>query len=112
MGQRTSYPPGTFSWAELHTSDATGAKEFYGALFGWDFEDIPIADDNVYTMAHLDGGDAAAILNVVAVLARPVPDFGGVHRRADPPAGPTCGATRATRSPAHLAGMADVPSER
>jgi uncharacterized protein len=61
MGERTSYAPGTFSWAELHTSDGAGAKEFYGALFGWDFEDIPIGEDNVYTMAHLSGGDAAAM---------------------------------------------------
>ena len=33
MGERTSYAPGTFSWSELVTSDADGAKSFYsGAL--------------------------------------------------------------------------------
>jgi uncharacterized protein len=36
MGERTSYPPGTFSWTELVTSDADAAKTFYGSLFGWD----------------------------------------------------------------------------
>ena len=30
MAERTSYPPGTFSWAELATSDADAAKAFYG----------------------------------------------------------------------------------
>lgn len=35
MGIRTSYPPGTFSWVELVTTDAAAATAFYGALFGW-----------------------------------------------------------------------------
>ena len=36
MGERTSYAPGTFSWAELVTSDAEAAKDFYTKLFRWD----------------------------------------------------------------------------
>ena len=36
------------------TSDADAAKEFYGALFGWTFEDMPMADDGtIYSMASL-----------------------------------------------------------
>ena len=31
--------PGAFSWNELNTRDATAAKEFYGRIFGWEFED-------------------------------------------------------------------------
>ncbi|MCX2970797.1 MULTISPECIES: VOC family protein [Streptomyces] len=27
--------PGSLSWTELYTSDAAGAKRFYGELFGW-----------------------------------------------------------------------------
>ena len=34
--------PGAFSWSELMTSDPASAREFYGALFGWRFDD-PIA---------------------------------------------------------------------
>src|SRR6266513_1340550 len=44
MGERTSYPPGTFSWVDLGTTDADGAKVFYGNLLGWEFEDMPVAD--------------------------------------------------------------------
>ena len=44
MGERTSYEPGTFSFAELATSDADGAKTFYGAVFGWEYEDNPLGD--------------------------------------------------------------------
>jgi predicted enzyme related to lactoylglutathione lyase len=61
MGERTSHAPGTFSWADLSTSDAAGAKAFYTSLFGCDFEDNPIPDDGVYTML-LNGGKAVAAL--------------------------------------------------
>ena len=43
MGERTSYPPGTFSWAELATSDAGAAKAFYTSVFGWDYRGQPAA---------------------------------------------------------------------
>ena len=61
MGERTSYPPGTFSWAELATSDADGAKAFYASVFGWEYRDSPIPDGSVYTMATRDGKDVAAL---------------------------------------------------
>ena len=61
MGDRTSYPPGTFSWAELATSDADAAKSFYTALFGWEYDDRPIPDAGVYSMAMRDGRQVAAV---------------------------------------------------
>ncbi len=35
MGERTSYPHGTFCFADLGTTDAAAAKAFYTGLFGW-----------------------------------------------------------------------------
>jgi uncharacterized protein len=61
MGERTSYEPGTFSWAELATSDADAAKTFYSSLFGWDYDDAPVGDDQVYSMARRDGRNVAAL---------------------------------------------------
>jgi predicted enzyme related to lactoylglutathione lyase len=61
MGERTSYAPGTFSWVELSTTDADGAKGFYTGLFGWDAEDNPIPGDGVYTMLNLRGKPVAAL---------------------------------------------------
>jgi predicted enzyme related to lactoylglutathione lyase len=62
MGERTSYPPGTFSWTELMTSDADGAKAFYAKLFGWDYDDQPTGPDGpVYSMAQRDGHSVAAL---------------------------------------------------
>jgi uncharacterized protein len=63
MGERTSYPPGTFSWAELATSDADAAKAFYTQLFGWEYEDNPVPDDQVYSMARRDGHHVAALFS-------------------------------------------------
>ncbi|WP_028059367.1 VOC family protein [Candidatus Solirubrobacter pratensis] len=61
MGERTSYAPGTFSWAELVTSDADAAKAFYASLFGWSYDDRPIGDGQVYSMAQRDGKTVAAL---------------------------------------------------
>jgi predicted enzyme related to lactoylglutathione lyase len=61
MGDRTSYPPGTFSWAELVTTDADSAKAFYTALLGWDYDDQPVGGDQVYSMATRDGKHVAAL---------------------------------------------------
>jgi predicted enzyme related to lactoylglutathione lyase len=32
--------PGALTWNELATKDIPGAKEFYGPLFGWEFQDM------------------------------------------------------------------------
>jgi uncharacterized protein len=61
MGERTSYTPGTFNWVDLNTDDQDGAKAFYGALFGWQYEDIPIGEGMVYSMAKVDGHSVAAL---------------------------------------------------
>ena len=62
MGTRTEHAPGTFSWVDLTTSDSAGAKDFYGGLLGWEFEDNEIpGDGGVYTMCKLGGDEVAAI---------------------------------------------------
>jgi predicted enzyme related to lactoylglutathione lyase len=61
MGERTSYAPGTFSWVELATSDADAAKRFYSTLFGWQYDDNPVGNGQVYSMANLDGQRVAAL---------------------------------------------------
>ena len=61
MGERTSHPPGTFSWVDLGTTDADGAKAFYGALLGWEFQDIPVPGAPPYSMAAIGGLTVAAL---------------------------------------------------
>jgi predicted enzyme related to lactoylglutathione lyase len=61
MGERTSHAPGTFSWTDLSTTDPDGAKRFYAELFGWDYDDQPIPQGGVYSMARKEGKDVAAV---------------------------------------------------
>ena len=61
MGERESYAPGTFCWVDLGTTDAGGAKAFYGRLFGWESEDMPAGEGSTYTMLRLGGRDVAAL---------------------------------------------------
>ena len=58
MGTRTSYPPGTFCWVDLSTSDRDGARSFYDGLLGWAFDERPGAGGS-FSMATV-GGDAVA----------------------------------------------------
>jgi hypothetical protein len=55
--------PGTPCWVDLATTDQAAAKAFYGGLFGWSYEDMPMdeAGQQRYSMASLDGSYAAAI---------------------------------------------------
>jgi predicted enzyme related to lactoylglutathione lyase len=61
MAERTSFPHGTFSWVELATTDQDAAKGFYSRLFGWDYDDSPVGDGVVYSMAKLQDKYVAAI---------------------------------------------------
>ena len=61
MGERTEYRPGTFSWADLATTDPDDAKRFYGDLFGWSYDDLPVGDGLVYTMCRLGESTVAAL---------------------------------------------------
>jgi uncharacterized protein len=61
MGERESYAPGTFCWADLGTTDADAAKAFYTGVFGWEAVDAPAGDAGTYTTFKLDGHDVAAM---------------------------------------------------
>lgn len=61
MGKRERHEPGTFSWVDLATTDAAAAKEFYGELLGWDYEDNPVPGGGTYSIARLDGDNVAAV---------------------------------------------------
>ncbi len=61
MGERTGYAPGTFCWSDLATTDQPAAKAFYGALLGWEAEDMPMEEGVFYSMMRLGGRSVAAI---------------------------------------------------
>ena len=61
MPTRTSYAQGTPNWVDLQTSDQEAAKTFYAGLFGWTYDDQPMPQGPVYSMAMLGGHTVAAI---------------------------------------------------
>jgi predicted enzyme related to lactoylglutathione lyase len=61
VGERSEHRPGTFSWTDLTTSDQEAAKAFYGELFGWQAEEIPVGEGITYTMMSIDGKNVAAV---------------------------------------------------
>jgi predicted enzyme related to lactoylglutathione lyase len=55
MPERTEYAHGVPSWVDLGTTDVEDAKRFYGALFGWEAEDMPTDQGMPYTMFTKNG---------------------------------------------------------
>jgi predicted enzyme related to lactoylglutathione lyase len=60
MPEMTTYAPGTPAWIDLGTTDPAGARDFYGGLFGWEF-DIGPAEVGHYTFAKLNGKYVAGL---------------------------------------------------
>lgn len=57
MSEKPSF--GEFCWNELSTPNVKKAKEFYGKLFGWEFEDHDMGD-MTYTMIKSKGKRSCA----------------------------------------------------
>jgi predicted enzyme related to lactoylglutathione lyase len=66
MTEVTSHEPGSFTWAELSTSDPKAAKAFYTALFGWSAVDNPMGQgpDDIYTRLQIGGKDVGALFKM------------------------------------------------
>ncbi len=70
MPARSEYAPGTPSWIDLATPDIAAAKQFYGALFGWSFEDASTDDpQNPYVMVELGGKAVAGMMSLSEEMA-------------------------------------------
>jgi hypothetical protein len=67
MTEVTRHEPGSFSWAELATTDTKAAKSFYTALFGWTFTDGPMGPgpEDIYTRLQLGGRDVGALYRMM-----------------------------------------------
>jgi predicted enzyme related to lactoylglutathione lyase len=62
MIERDEYPAGTPCWVDTSQPDPEAATQFYGPLFGWEFEDrMPAGAPGHYFAASLDGRAVAAV---------------------------------------------------
>jgi predicted enzyme related to lactoylglutathione lyase len=62
MAERDRYIPGVPCWVDTTQPDPEAAAEFYGGIFGWEFEDVmPPGSDAKYLEARIGGKRVAAI---------------------------------------------------
>jgi hypothetical protein len=62
MAERDGYIPGVPCWIDTSQPDPDAAAAFYGALFGWQFENVmPPDSDGTYLIGRIRGGDVAAV---------------------------------------------------
>lgn len=70
--------PGSLMWTELWTPSAEGAKDFYGALFGWEFNDISLGAGQVYsTIRPAEQGEDRYFGGIMGVSAENLEQTGG-----------------------------------
>lgn len=65
--------PGAFTWNELGTRDVPAAKAFYGAVFGWEFEDNDMGEMGTYTGIKLGGRSVGGIVDITGRMPDEVP---------------------------------------
>jgi predicted enzyme related to lactoylglutathione lyase len=82
MPKIEKYAQGTPSYVELMTPDQSAAKEFYGPLFGWDFEDVPMGDAGYYVTVAKEGDSVAGISGQMPGMEGH-PAFWGVYLTVD-----------------------------
>jgi len=61
----SAYPPGTFGWVDLMTTDPAAATAFYGAVFGWEVGNEPFAG-GAQTPIRADGALAGGLTEIPA----------------------------------------------
>lgn len=62
------YTNGNISWSELTTSNPQAAVEFYGALFGWQFDVMPMPEGTYYVASN-QGEKIAGIMQAPPDIA-------------------------------------------
>jgi uncharacterized protein len=83
MSQRTSYTQGTPCWMDLMTTDPEAAKSFYGRLFGWTYDDVPMPQGPAYSMAVKDGAVAAITAQPPDMAAQSLPPIWNTYLAVD-----------------------------
>jgi predicted enzyme related to lactoylglutathione lyase len=62
MPERDGYIPGVPCWVDTSQPDPAAAVDFYGGLFGWEFENVMAPGaDGAYFIGRIRGLDAAAV---------------------------------------------------
>jgi uncharacterized protein len=77
--------PGALAWNELGTRDVAAAKAFYGAVFGWGFEDVEMGKMGAYTSVKLGDRSIAGMVDITGRMPDEVPANWLVYFAVDDP---------------------------
>src|SRR5438034_5940684 len=89
LPERDGYIAGVPCWVDTSQPDPDAAADFYGGLFGWEFEDaMPAGAPGRYLIARLRGADVAAVSSQ--------PEGAPPHRHRSPAQGTAAFAVRAS----------------
>lgn len=72
---------GAISWSELMTTDVAAAKQFYGSVFGWSFQDMPM-EGMEYTVLKANDDEVGGIMPMPPD-APPMPPMWGLYVTVD-----------------------------
>ncbi len=64
MAEVSRHEPGMFSWVDLTTTEAEGARAFYTGVFGWESVDNPVDEDSFYTVFMKGGKNVAGMFQM------------------------------------------------
>ena len=83
MPERDGYIPGVPCWVDASEPDPEAAIDFYGGLFGWEFEDVmpPSSEGKYFIARHVASGwslfDTSGDLAPRRCRRRPIAPRGG-----------------------------------
>jgi uncharacterized protein len=70
---------GSVVWDELHSKDFEASKNFYGEVFGWQYEPTSDTDEFRYYVGQIDGGPVAGLMDSAKLLPPEVPSMWTVY---------------------------------
>lgn len=73
IGAEIVNEPNSLSWNELNTRDTAAARDFYGAVFGWGFEDMEVENVGTYTSLLVEGSAVGGMLDITGRAPDEVP---------------------------------------
>ncbi|HEX4726590.1 MAG TPA: VOC family protein [Jatrophihabitans sp.] len=71
--------PNSVSWDELHSKDYQASKDFYGKVFGLEYQTAGDTDEFRYFTGQVDGQDVFGLMDSKAFLPAEVPSHWAVY---------------------------------
>lgn len=75
--------PGCVIWDEYHSKDFAATKQFYGDLFGWEWQVTSDTDDFRYVTGTVEGEPAVGMMDSASLLPEQVPSHWAIYFSVD-----------------------------